>query len=94
MSTPSLTVSADCPGCGYSFPIEELLAHFEDDRAVTRFAEGSRDAAYSTLTQKCHRCMGSVTLTFRRVASKIIDRQTQDLFASISQTLRGKSKLH
>lgn len=94
MSTSPISLNADCPGCGYTFPLEELLARFEDDRAVTHFASGGTEPGYSTLTQQCSRCKESVTLTFRRVASKIIDQQTQDLFASISLALRGKSKLH
>lgn len=92
-SSPAETDNA-CPACGFAMPLEDLLARFESERAVRFLADGGAEVGHHTLTQQCRRCLHSVQVTVKRVASQIIERQTQDLFASITAVLRGNANLH
>lgn len=75
-------------------PLEDLLARFGNDRAVRFLVDGGAEGGHQAFTQQCRRCLHTVQLTVRRVATQIIERQTQDLFASITAVLRGNANLH
>jgi hypothetical protein len=83
-----------CPECGASPPLEDLLARFESRQAMEKFAARSPEGSQAVLEHHCKRCNVSFTVPFKKVGSLIIQKQTADLFGSISQVLRGKARLN
>jgi len=84
--------TVDCPSCGHAPPVDELLVRLAGT-STALFADGGAATERLTLEQQCARCDATFTVPFKTVASLVIERQTQDLFSSITDVLRGKAKL-
>ena len=82
-----------CPQCGETHEVHQLLGQVERWSDVVRHADGSEESDGSTLLAQCQSCRASFSLSHDQVASLIIQKQTAELFSSISQVLRGKAKL-
>ena len=93
MSFRDTSVPISCPACGHVPARAALLAQFVRHRAITEFADGSQEMGSSAIEQRCRGCRANYTVPMERVASLIIEQQTQDLYDSISQVLRGKARL-
>jgi len=85
-------LSVDCPSCGHRPRLDEILSRLDRD-SLARFADGGAARERSPLEQQCGRCDARFEVPFKAVASLVIERQTQDLFSSITDVLRGKAKV-
>jgi hypothetical protein len=93
MSLRDTAVPISCPACGHVPARAALLAQFERHHSVEEFADGSHGHSHTALEQRCRGCRSSYSVPFERVASLVIEKQTEDLYASISDVLRGKARL-
>jgi hypothetical protein len=67
----------------------------ERQKEVARYADGGEESgSLSALEYRCGRCRHASVVPLEQVAGLIIEKQTRELFSSISEVLRGHERLH
>jgi DNA-directed RNA polymerase subunit RPC12/RpoP len=83
----------NCPRCGHEFAADEVLRSLRPAEAAAVFAGGGGQRGSGDLGFTCATCHAKLSLKGRQAATLLIEKQTRDLYASITAALQGKAKL-
>ena len=82
-----------CPRCGHKFVGDEVLRSLKPAEGAEVFADGGGQRSSGALSFTCGGCHARLGLPHQQAATLLIEKQTRDLYASITVALQGKSKL-
>ena len=88
---PQKVPPAACPLCAYEFEGDELLRSLEPP-GVEVHADGGQQAASGDFRYQCPGCSSTLTMPQGQAATLLIEKQTRELFSSITAALRGSAK--
>jgi hypothetical protein len=95
MKRRAARAAGGCERCGHPLDLDVLLGQVERQREVARYADGGEESSgLSALEYRCGHCRQASVVPLEQVAELILEKQTRQLFSSISQVLRGHERVH